>query len=586
MKKKILNRSDVQFIIFIIAVLATLNHSLVDIGEGISWISSGYLHYVCPICGVTTIYQLFASNLAWIEKLANPVTWVILATMLMALLYGPLFCGWICPFGAFQDFLANIIGKKIFKKKYNKFVNTKVDSKLRWLRYVSLVLVFYMVSKSAVTVLESINPYHALLNLFVGEFSIIGLVFLLIIIVASLFIHRPWCKYLCPYGALLGIFNVFRIKPIVRNKSTCIGCKKCDISCPMNIKVSKTEVVRDHQCISCLECTSSNACPINDTVNMKRPKGIVERIQVNTKTIIIFIVAMITFGLLTYSATSSSTTASTHSVDVSYINNQLDGNYESGTYTGEGMGFNPGLKIELTIDNNQITDIEITNHNETIGYYEYAFVTVPNSILTSQSTNVDTISGATYSSEGIIEGVNDALDKALITSQTTTIMASTDTINTSNESVSTQQVSNNQINGKVKLAQESNNQTVIEEVEQVVEVEELEQVDQIQQIEQVEELEEIEILTNITGIYKDGIYTGTGIGYGGKLTVEVIVNDGNIQSVEIIQDNETPKFLSRTTSLVDEIVDSQSTDVDTISRATISSNAIIDAVNNALENAK
>ncbi len=74
---------------------------------------------------------------------------------------------------------------------------------------------------------------------------------------------------MCPYGATLGIFNLFRIFKIKRNKNTCVGCKKCDKVCPMNIEVSFKEKILNHQCISCLKCTSENVCPVDNTVELR-----------------------------------------------------------------------------------------------------------------------------------------------------------------------------------------------------------------------------------------------------------------------------------------------------------------------------
>ena len=92
------------------------------------------------------------------------------------------------------------------------------------------------------------------------------------VIGASLFVDRPFCKYACPYGAVLGVFNLFRIFKIKRNAPTCIDCKACDRACPMNIPVSTSGVVRDHQCISCMVCTSEKACPIANTVALTTGK--------------------------------------------------------------------------------------------------------------------------------------------------------------------------------------------------------------------------------------------------------------------------------------------------------------------------
>jgi len=89
------------------------------------------------------------------------------------------------------------------------------------------------------------------------------------------------CKYACPYGAVLGLTNLFRVFSIRRTAGTCKLDGACDITCPMNINVSSKSIVRDHQCISCMECTSEAKCPVAGTVtfaagpvapNMKAPE--------------------------------------------------------------------------------------------------------------------------------------------------------------------------------------------------------------------------------------------------------------------------------------------------------------------------
>lgn len=92
------------------------------------------------------------------------------------------------------------------------------------------------------------------------------------VLLLSLVVERPFCKYACPYGALQGVFNLFRIFRIKRNPDTCIDCSRCDRACPMNIRVSSSGVVRDHQCISCMKCTSEAACPVANTVELTTGK--------------------------------------------------------------------------------------------------------------------------------------------------------------------------------------------------------------------------------------------------------------------------------------------------------------------------
>ncbi|HQL40008.1 MAG TPA: 4Fe-4S binding protein, partial [Anaerolineaceae bacterium] len=100
-----------------------------------------------------------------------------------------------------------------------------------------------------------------------SEVAVGGLIVLGIVSVASLFVERPFCKYACPYGAVLGIFNLFRVFSIRRNPGTCKLDMACNRVCPMNIPVASMTVVRDHQCISCLKCTSENVCPVAGTVD-------------------------------------------------------------------------------------------------------------------------------------------------------------------------------------------------------------------------------------------------------------------------------------------------------------------------------
>lgn len=88
------------------------------------------------------------------------------------------------------------------------------------------------------------------------------------------------------------------------------------------------------------------------------------------------------------------------------------GQYKDGVYTGEAVGYAPGLQVEVTIASSKIAAIKITKHNETPGFYERAFQVVPQAIIESQSTKVDTISRATYSCVGIMNAVSDALADA------------------------------------------------------------------------------------------------------------------------------------------------------------------------------
>lgn len=268
MKSK--SRRNLRYIVqagfFVLVAIASTIAVLKEKGIAIPFIQEASLHAICPFGGVVSFWQLF--NFGTLVKKVHESS-VVLAVigLLLSLLFGPVICGWVCPFGTFQEWLAKL-GKRIFGKKYNNFVPKKLDSVLRYLRYGILAWVTYMTIVSGKLIFQDYDPYFTLFNFWTGEVAVTGYIALAVVIGLSLFIERPFCKYACPYGALLGVFNLFRIFGIRRNAPTCISCKACTKACPMNIDVAGSGIVRNHQCISCLECTSDAACPVPATVDM------------------------------------------------------------------------------------------------------------------------------------------------------------------------------------------------------------------------------------------------------------------------------------------------------------------------------
>jgi len=258
-------RLAVQIFFFGLIALLTSANFLSENGIA-SPIAGVSLHAICPFGGVVTAYQYLTIG-TFVQKIHESSFVLMVIVLLLSILFGPVICGWVCPLGSLQEWIGKL-GKKLFKKRYNNFIPYKVDRVLRFLRYFVLIWVVYVTATTAKLAFQTIDPYYALFNFYSGEVAISAFVILGVTILLSLFIERPWCKYACPYGAFQGIFNFLRIFKIHRSKSTCTGCKACDHACPMNIKVSQTKAVRDHQCISCLKCTSENACPIANTVEM------------------------------------------------------------------------------------------------------------------------------------------------------------------------------------------------------------------------------------------------------------------------------------------------------------------------------
>ncbi|MFZ2636370.1 MAG: 4Fe-4S binding protein [Rectinemataceae bacterium] len=259
-------RRAVQIAFFVLVAVGTTISVLKEKGIDIPFPGEASLHAICPFGGVVSFWQLISAG-TLVKKVHESSVVLAGLGVLLAILFGPVICGWVCPFGSFQEWLAGI-GRKIFGKRYNNFVPRRVDRILRYLRYLVLIWVSYMTVMTGKLIFQDYDPYFTLFNFWTGEVAVTGFIALGLVVVLSLFVERPFCKYACPYGAFQGIFNLFRIFGIKRNAATCISCKKCAKACPMNIEVDSAKVVRDHQCISCLECTSEAACPVPATVDL------------------------------------------------------------------------------------------------------------------------------------------------------------------------------------------------------------------------------------------------------------------------------------------------------------------------------
>lgn len=257
-------RRVVQWFFFILIALIAINHTLAESGAAIPILSSASLHAVCPFGGVETLYTFISSGL-FVKKIHESSLVLMGISLVLAVVFGPVFCGWVCPLGTVQEWVGKL-GHKLFKRRYNHFVPVKLDKVLRYARYGILVWVLYVTAMSGQLLFQDYDPYFALFNFWSTEVAPTALLVLGGTLVLSVFVERPWCKYACPYGAVLGVTNLFRVFSIKRAESTCKADGACSIMCPMNIDVDSVKNVRDHQCISCLECTSEAICPVARTV--------------------------------------------------------------------------------------------------------------------------------------------------------------------------------------------------------------------------------------------------------------------------------------------------------------------------------
>ena len=178
---------------------------------------------------------------------------------------GRAICGFLCPFGFLQD----LIYKIPFYKK-NKF---KIDRFLRYLKYVVLILLVIILPMTF-----NLTPFFC--KYVCPEGTIAGLmlaaadskvraalgplfnwkfILLMIFIITGLIVRRPFCKYVCPLGAIYGFFNKIAIYRMSHDPNKCIHCGACARACHMNVDPSKTP--NSMECIRCGECV--DVCPKN-----------------------------------------------------------------------------------------------------------------------------------------------------------------------------------------------------------------------------------------------------------------------------------------------------------------------------------
>lgn len=203
---------------------------------------------------------------------------------------------------------------------------------------------------------------------------------------------------------------------------------------------------------------------------------------------------------------------------------------KDGTYKGSANGYGGKVTVNVTISKKTMTAIDIVSApGETDSFFSRAKGVI-DEMLTAQSTDVDVVSGATYSSNGIIGAVKNAL-YGTESNNATVASAGNSNANAGGSAPSVSKVSE-------------------------------------------------------SGTWKDGTYTGSGKGFGGTISVKVTVKDGKISSIDVTSaSGETASYFSKAKGIIPKMISGQTTNVDVASGATYSSNGIITAVRNALSKA-
>lgn len=222
--------------------------------------------YSCP--GAIGACPIGSLQAALADSGASWPAYVIGIILLEAVILGRTMCGWLCPAGLLQELAYKIKTPKLKKSKI-----TRVLSYFKFVVLFVLVIgvpLFYglYLNVSVPTFCKYIcpvgtfegsmflltNPANESLLSNLGQLFTWKFFVMVAIMVASVFIYRVFCRFLCPLGALFGLFNKFSILGVEVNEEKCNGCGKCVSECKMD-----TKRVGDHECIMCGECKNSCA---------------------------------------------------------------------------------------------------------------------------------------------------------------------------------------------------------------------------------------------------------------------------------------------------------------------------------------
>ncbi len=225
-----------------------------------------------PIAGMMNLKYFLVTR--QIPGLHPAAMFLLVTFVAMAFLFRKAFCSWLCPVGTFSEYLWKL-GRKIFGRNFR--LPGWVDITLRGLKYVLLGFFVWAVSSMSANAIAGFmrSPYGMVADVkmlnffrFIGS---TGLIVLGVLVGASVLVQNFWCRYLCPYGALLGLAAVFSPLRIRRDVATCIDCAKCAKACPSALPVDKLVTLKSAECTGCLECVA--VCPAEGALHIGTKDG-------------------------------------------------------------------------------------------------------------------------------------------------------------------------------------------------------------------------------------------------------------------------------------------------------------------------
>ena len=223
-----------------------------------------------PIAGLMNAkYLLLTGQMPTIHPAALVL---FLAFVGMSLLLKKSFCSWLCPVGTVSEYLWKL-GKKIYGRTLR--LPKALDIALRGLKYLLLGFFAFLIGNMTADAIQGFmsTPYGLIADVkmlnFFRNMGVTAAAVVLVLVVLSTLVQNFWCRYLCPYGALMGLVSLLSPVRIRRDAEACIECGKCATACPSALKVDQLIQIRSVECTGCMACVA--ACSTQDALQFALP---------------------------------------------------------------------------------------------------------------------------------------------------------------------------------------------------------------------------------------------------------------------------------------------------------------------------
>ncbi len=220
-----------------------------------------------PIAGLMNLKYFLVTHRA---PEIHPSAMVLAAVFLLSSLFiKKAFCSWLCPVGTISEYLWKL-GRKLFHTSLT--IPRWLDLPLRSLKYLLMGFFLFVVISMSAAALNSfmLTPFGIVADVkmlnFFRNLGLIGVAVLASLMLLSVIIQNFWCRFLCPYGALMGIVSTLSPIRIRRDAAACIECGKCTKACPSHLPVDQLIQIRSLECTSCMECVA--VCPADHALQL------------------------------------------------------------------------------------------------------------------------------------------------------------------------------------------------------------------------------------------------------------------------------------------------------------------------------